>query len=101
MYILKGDGSSGIIIMDYKGKFEVFRRHVWGLLSDCGMTHKPSKVTVAENDVRHDATETLDTRKFETHSFVGTSVGFLSNHGTRAPKVTTVENHVERGAETA
>lgn len=33
MYILKGDGSSGTIIMDYKGKFEVFRRHVWGLLT--------------------------------------------------------------------
>lgn len=45
--------------------------------------------------------ETLDSRKFEAHSFVGTSGGFLSNHGTRAPKVTTAENHVERGAETA
>lgn len=45
MYILKWDGYTGIIIMDYQGKVEDFRRHVWGLLSDYGMTHKPSKVT--------------------------------------------------------
>lgn len=31
-----------------------------------------SKVTEAGNDVKHDATKTLDTRKYDTHSFAGT-----------------------------